>query len=75
MHRLDLAWKLKHIYFLIIKKKSTTFLLLQPITSKKLRIINKNNNVEKLNTIEIFDKDNKLNNGATMIDLKRFCLN
>jgi hypothetical protein len=68
---------LKHVIFLKLLKteKTTTFLLLQPITSKKLRIINKNNNVEKFNTIEIFDKDNKLLDGATMMDLKRFCLN
>jgi hypothetical protein len=63
------------VFELLKTEKTTTFLLLQPITSKKLRINNNNNNVEKLNTIEIFDKDNKIINGATMIDLKRFCLN
>jgi hypothetical protein len=34
-------------------------------TSKKLKIVNENDNSKKINIIGVFDKDNKLINGAT----------
>jgi hypothetical protein len=47
------------------KKSTTTSRVLEP-TSKKTKIVHENDSLE-LNTIELFDKDNKLIDGATII--------
>jgi DNA integrity scanning protein DisA with diadenylate cyclase activity len=47
------------------KKSTTTSKVLEP-TSRKTKIVDENDSL-KLNTIEVFDKDNKLIDGAIII--------
>jgi hypothetical protein len=58
---------LKFEIFCSFKKKSTTtYGMLEP-TSRKMKIVNENDDIEELNTIEVFDKNNQLIDGATII--------
>ncbi len=54
------------IFYSFKKKSSTTYGILEP-TSKKMKIANENDDIEELNTIEMFDENNQFIDGATII--------